>query len=318
MKLLITGDWHLDTQKPENRTDDYFQTQYEKVKWIFSLASEKKCKAILQPGDLFNSHRANDFIKQYYIDLFLYNLTCVDRFPKINFLTIFGQHDLRFHSSNRENTPLQVLDAARSLMILENKAIFCNDDPTHLFYGASWGEEIPEIAEINKEGYVHILLMHKLILEDTEGWEKNFLSVDNVFRFCKHDIIVSGDNHLSFMAEKFSKTKSTRLLFNCGSLMRNRIDQKEHKPVVYIVDTEDMSYEAHYIPIKPFAEVMDVKKAEQRKERNEELESFVDKLSGDVNIEGLDFLRNLEAYMVENKMPANVKEFIEEMLSCET
>jgi hypothetical protein len=142
--------------------------------------------------------------------------------------------------------------------------------------------------------------------------------VDNVFRFCKHDIIVSGDNHLSFMAEKFSKTKSTRLLFNCGSLMRNRIDQKDHKPVVYVVDTSDMSYETHYIPVKPFAEVMDVKKAEKRKARNEELESFVDKLSGDTQIEGLDFLRNLEAYMVENKVPANVKEFIEEMLSCET
>jgi len=319
MKLLVTGDWHLDTHKPENRTDDYFQTQFEKVQWIFNLAEEEKCKAILQPGDLFNSHKANDYIKQHYINYFLDRMTHVDRFPKIDFFTIFGQHDLRFHSSNRDNTPLMVLEASKALTILSNERPMEVQMPgtrTVLFlYAMNWGEEIPEL--IDKDG-IHILLMHKLVLEDTEGWEKNFLSVDNVFRFCKHDIIVCGDNHLSFVKEKQLEEGAGRLLFNCGSLMRNRIDQVDHKPVVYIVDTMDLQYEAYYIPIKPFDEVMDVKKATQRKARNEELEAFVSKLSGDIQIEGLDFIRNLEAYMAENKIEANVKTFIEEMLSCET
>jgi predicted phosphodiesterase len=227
--------------------------------------------------------------------------------------TIFGQHDLRFHSSNRENTPLAVLEAAEACYICQEDPYIVDwPDENRLvyIYGANWGEEIPPVRRTNG---IHILLIHKLILEDTEGWEQNYISVDNMFRFCKHDVIVCGDNHQSFMREK-----KGRLLFNCGSLMRNRIDQKEHKPVVYIVDTSDMSYEAHYIPIKPFDEVMNVERAEKRKARNEELESFVNKLSGDTQIEGLDFLRNLEAYMTEKEVPANVKEFIEEMLSCET
>ena len=308
MKLLITGDWHLDTQRPENRTDDYFQTQFEKVRWIFDLAAENECLFILQPGDLFNSHKANDFIKQHYIKFFLDRLG--DHSTEL--ITIFGQHDLRFHSSNRENTPIKVLDSATAVMPLRNESVFHNLSPKIRFYGCSWGEEIPEIKPTS-DAELHILLIHKLILEDTEGWEKNYISVENMFRFCKHQIIVCGDNHQSFMREK-----NGRLLFNCGSLMRNRIDQKEHKPVVYIVDTDTQKYETHYIPVKPFEEVMDVNKAEKRKARNEELEAFVSKLSGDVRIEGLDFLRNIEAYMKENNIPANVKQFVEEMLSCET
>jgi len=318
VRLLITGDWHLDTYRPRNRTDDYFQTQFEKVKWIFGLAEEEECEGILQPGDMFNSHKANDFLKQFYIDYFLYRMTQIDRFPKMDFFTIFGQHDLRFHSSNKQNTPLRVLEAAHAITIVPNKAIFPTQfrvrHKDHYIYGCNWGEEIPEL--VDKDG-IHILLMHKLVLEDIEGWEKKYLSVENVFRFSKHDIIVCGDNHISFMAEKFHKDKQSRLLFNCGSLMRNRIDQRNHKPKVYIVDTSDMSYEEHLIPVKPFDEVMDVEKAEQEKEKNEQLEAFVEKLSGDVNIEGLDFLRNLEAFMEENEIDVPVKEFVEEVLAWE-
>ena len=312
MKLLVTGDWHLDAQRPENRTDDYFQSQYEKVKWIYNLARDEQCCGILQPGDLFNSHRANDLIKQLYIGYFRSRTMPEDDIILPPYLyTIFGQHDLRFHSSNKDNTPLRVLEAAGVCTTLDSDPIGIHDAMETIYlYGMNWGEEIPEISS---DPAVHILLLHKLILEDTEGWEKNYISVDNVFRFCKHQIIVCGDNHQSFMREK-----NGRMLFNCGSLMRNRIDQKDHKPVVYVVDTYEQSYKAHYIPIKPFDEVMDVKKAEQRKERNEELEAFVSKLSGDVNIEGLDFVKNIEAYMEDNPVPGSVKDFVEEMLSCET
>ena len=314
MKLLITGDWHLDTYRPRNRTDDYFETQSEKIQWILHKAEQEGCYTILQPGDMFNSHRANDFLKQYYIDRFKYMRTDINGHTKPPYIhTIFGQHDLRFHSSDRDNTPLKVLEVADAITLLDNDSLSISEEGIFL-YGTNWGEDIPEPC--CDEG-VHILLIHKLVVEDIEGWERSYISTENMFRFSKHDIIVCGDNHLSFVAEKCDDVGPTRLLFNCGSLMRSRIDQAEHRPRVYIVDTVDLQYEEHFIPVKPIEEVMNIEKAEQEKERNEQLEAFVSKLTGDVNIEGLDFLHNLETYIAENEVEKPVKEFINEVVAGE-
>jgi exonuclease SbcD len=312
MKFLITGDWHLDTYSPRNRTDNYFESQFEKVKWIFELAQAEGCDFILQPGDMFNSHKASDFLKQHYINY----LIVEKEYLATELCTIFGQHDLRFHSSDKKNTPLAVLNSAGALRLIANDEPYaCEYDKQRIFiYGCNWGEEIPPVDD--REG-VHVLLIHKLVVEDIEGWERHYISTENMFRFSDHDIIVCGDNHLSFMAEKFDEIGQTRLLFNCGSLMRSRIDQAKHEPKVYIVDICDLQYEEHKIPVKPIEEVMNVEKAEQEKERNEQLEAFVSKLTGDVNIEGLDFLRNLETYIAENEVESPVKDFINEVVAGE-
>ena len=314
MKLLITGDWHLDTQKPENRTDDYFQTQYGKVKWIFQKAVNEGCHAILQPGDLFNSHKANDFLKQFYMDRILFYCKDVDGLSKPPYLyTIYGQHDLRFHSSDKDNTPLRVLEVADACSVLSGDNDNLCIDPSGIYlYGMNWGEEIPKRTS---EKGVHILLMHKLVIEDTVGWEKDFLSADNVLRLSKHDIIVCGDNHLSFMREICDDVGPTRLLFNCGSLMRSKVDQIDHKPVVYTVNTVDLQWKAHSVPIKPFHDVMNVSRAQMRADRNEQLESFVDKLGGEVEISGLDFKLNVMSYCKQNDIDQETISFIEEVMS---
>jgi DNA repair exonuclease SbcCD nuclease subunit len=311
MKLLITGDWHLDTQSPENRIDDYCETQFDKIKWIYGLAIEKGCGAILQPGDVFNSHRANDFLKWRYIN-FMRAMTRPSACAKPPLLyTIFGQHDLRYHSSARENTPLSVLEAAEVCHI-------CQEDPYILdwadenylvyIYGCNWGEEIPPVRKSNG---VHILLIHKLVVDVKQGWEDVYLSIDDAFDSCEHDIIVCGDNHQSFAYHN-----KGRLLFNCGSLMRSRVDQVEHRPVVFIVDTEDRKIEPTYIPVKPIEDVLDVVTATRKKQRNEQLESFVNTLSSDdFQITGLDFKRNVYNYCKENEIDKETIDFINEVMS---
>ena len=309
MRLLITGDWHIDNYKPENRTDDYFLSQFGKIKWIFEFAFKQDCWIILQPGDMFNSHKASDFLKQHYINYFLDRLNITDGHTR-DFFTIFGQHDLRYHSSDRKNTPLRVLESSEACTVLSNDmpvSVLDDNNRMHHFYGANWGEEIPELVDDPQA--IHILLIHTLVVEDIEGWEEKFIYADNMFKFCKHDFMICGDNHL-----RFTKQKGMRTVFNCGSLMRTRIDQADHKPAVYVLDTADMSWWEALVPIKPFEEVMDVRTATAKKERNEELESFVEKLSGDIEIQGLDFKRNVSTYLSENKEDPRVEQFILEVM----
>ena len=57
MKFLITGDLHLRASNPENRTDNFFLTQLNKMEQIFKLSIQNNCNYLLCPGDVFDGPR---------------------------------------------------------------------------------------------------------------------------------------------------------------------------------------------------------------------------------------------------------------------
>lgn len=282
MKILLTGDWHLTVNQPKKRIDNYFKAQRKKLEFIFNLAMEKDCYIILQPGDFFDSHKANDFLKRDIINL-------IKEINPPHIKTIFGQHDLRYHSSDTKNTPLRVLEAAAVLDVLSYEKY----GDTNL-YGASWFEDIPKVTTKG----INILVIHKMIIKDKLLWEgqEDATKANILLRTHNFDLIVSGDNHESFVLSHRNKQ-----LVNCGSLMRMTTAQLDHKPVVYIYNTKDKSLEEHFIPIEPVEKVFDLSTIEKEKKENKELEAFVAHLKSDAKIEGLDYAKNLFAYTKENK-----------------
>jgi hypothetical protein len=52
------------------------------------------------------------------------------------------------------------------------------------------------------------------------------------------------------------------------------------------------------------------------KERDEGLESFVERLTGEVELEGLDFIKNMDIYTIENKEDIDIAtlDIIEEVM----
>lgn len=297
MKFIVTGDWHLDNRSPENRTDNYFETQAGKVDFVIDQGSFP----ILQPGDFFNSYKANDFLKQFYIK----------KLQEEKIYTVFGQHDLRFHSSDKKNTPLRVLEASGVVQIATEEALLLKN---HAIYGCSWGEEFPEIED---EKEFNILLLHKLVTcDDSFSWESDdWIHAKNLFRLTQFDLIVSGDNHKTFIAEKEGK-KGKRFVINCGSLMRSTIDQQDHEPHIYLFDTKERTAEKILIPVRPFLEVINLEKSKKIKSRDEKLEAFVQKLK-DLRLEGIDFEKNVQLYFQEHKkeIEPEVIQFVERMLS---
>jgi len=302
MRFLASGDWHITNVKPEKRLDkDYFQTVMSKLKVLFETAQQMKCDFILQGGDFFDSHKANDFLKRHMIKTL--------KHYGIKVITCFGQHDLRFHSSDIRNTPLGVLQAAGVIQIAPNWEPIMFED-VHV-YGASWFEDIPE--ELYNKNVFNVLITHRMVLEEklwdgqTEGEFGNKL-----LRTSPFDLIVSGDNH-----QHFTFKTGRRHLVNCGSLIRTRIDQFSHRPAFYIFDTETRDLQMEYIAVEQPENIFDLTKAETEKEENEVLLAFVERLKKNVKLEGLDFSKNIKTYMEEHmeEIDHGTKRILKEVLN---
>jgi predicted phosphodiesterase len=284
MKLLLTGDIHYTDKAPRTRTDDYLSELHRKI-----MVLKNHNLTILQPGDLTDTP-------------FLSYLTfrrLLSILQGITILSVYGQHDLRYR--NKGNTPVDTLkDACSSFHIAD--AVPYELEKNVYLYGASFEEEIPKITTASS---YNILLIHRMISPiKSEDWhEEEALPFLKKHKF---NLIISGDNHKSFEAKHNYKR-----LINCGSLMRSKIDQIDHKPCYYIFDTKTERLEKHFIPITDGDKVFDMNLKEEKAERNEDLEAFVSGLSKQKEM-GLNIQNNLIAYMKKNKIGEDIQNIIRE------
>jgi len=298
MKLLITGDKHLDNKTPRNRLDDRWETSQRKERFIAQTAYENKCSYVLQPGDFFDNYKASDFLKQWIIDFL--------RPMPFHTLTVFGQHDLRYHNSNTENTPLKVLEASRCVTILGKESSELPQKSGDIsIYGCSWFEDVPGIKYKDQ---FNVLVMHKMVIKEKlwPGQEAEYGS--HFLEKTEFDLIVSGDNHRTFILEK-----GNRFLINCGALYRNSIDLMDHKPICVVFDTDKRDYQIIHVPIEPADKVFDLTKIKTEKEVNEKLKVFVDGLK-EQEVRELDFEKELERYIRENKVDEYVQLILNEIM----
>ena len=59
--------------------------------------------------------------------------------------------------------------------------------------------------------------------------------------------------------------------------------------------------------------MFDLERVESEKEKNEELELFIENLNNDIDIDGLDFMRNIDNYIEENELDKEVVQAINEI-----
>jgi DNA repair exonuclease SbcCD nuclease subunit len=295
MKIIAAGDLHIRERRPENRIDsDYVLTQFDKIRWVLEFA-RKNDAILLLPGDIFDSPTQSNLMLQICIRMFF-------DYSQVSVGAVYGQHDMRYHSSNYENTALAVLAAAKVLFDMETPQWF--ENTTVIVYGCSFGQEIPKITT---KGF-NILLIHKMIIDSDKLWagQEDFEYAQNFLRKNKFDLIISGDNHQCFDAHVDGKH-----LFNCGSLMRNTTAQLNHIPRVVLFDTNTKKYEIVPIPVKPISEVFDLSKIEEKKKKEEQFEAFVKGLTESKDI-SLNFQDRLLSYIKENEISDEIKNIIME------
>ncbi len=280
MKILCGPDLHIRVTAPEHRIDDFVETQKHKIKWMMKLANKHRCAYVLLPGDITDHSRLPYYITDYYVRLF-------KSYEKVTILAVRGQHDMLYHVES-ENTPFSLMDAGEAIIDMGgvNRLFATNIGIS----GVSFDGEMPDIVWDLVEGQINILLIHKMFVDD-KLWEsqEEYERASIFLAKSKWDLIVSGDNHQHF---SFFQSEN-RFHINCGSLMRQNIDQLDHKPVVYIYDTVTKMITPYYIPIDPPEDVFNIEAAEAKKEKDEKLEAFVEKVREDTEITGLDYVKNL-------------------------
>lgn len=294
MKFLCLPDMHIDGDRPVNRIDNYWETVKKKLVFAFDVANNYRADAVLSPGDFTNTPSLSWIEFSDIVNMF--NKCLAD----IEFYCCFGQHDMRYRT--KANTALMGFYYAVSKFYILEQSITKNKvimDDTVTIYGCSYNDEIPEI--VNDKRF-NILLIHRMII-DKKLWSKqtdyepsNLFIRDNPF-----DLIISGDNHQQFEA----KTPGGRWLFNCGTMMRNKIDMIDYKPYMIIFDTNTKQHERIYFPIEPASKVFRMEKVAEEKERDEKLEAFVSGLSSQKEL-SLSFEDNLIKYIAENHVDEGV------------
>jgi DNA repair exonuclease SbcCD nuclease subunit len=280
MKLIWSADWHIADIAPRCRLDDDWYIFLENIiKFIVKTANAKN--AILGiGGDLFGRRSPN--VSNYLVSMFIRNVLQVKKGTRI----LAGNHDEYFHNFDYiSKTSFGILDAF--INGIENNGRLSYIDDLGTWY--NFNEEV-----INPDE--EIVFIHRLVFNSAKSIPPNVqasTAQDLLDEFPKAKLILTGDNHGSFIYEK-----KGRKVCNPGSIYRGTSEQINYKPSVYFIDTDKDIIEQIFLPD---TELMVTDKYIQEEHlREDRLNSFVEKLKSNEGIT-LDFMSNLENAIKKNK-----------------
>lgn len=289
-KFIVTADWHLRNQTPRCRKDeDWILTQKNALKQVLNVAVGRNCNVFLV-GDIF--HSANE--TTFEIVQIVQNFARVLGEHNLSLYVLFGNHDLRFHSSS-------YIDKSAVGILLQSENIY----PISIFENVS-APNFDEEVNCEDKDY---LFIHTLCFPDMKTMPPNVNAVcakDLLEEYSFNHFCFTGDYHGNFHYEW-----NGRHVVNSGCLLRQAVDMKDHQCGVYYIDTD--SEEVEFIPIKDDVELVDDSYIIEEKERDERIESFVDKLR-QTDLVTLDYLENIEKALMDNSISDKVKDVIRELL----
>lgn len=306
---ILTADWHIRSDTPICRTDNFFAAMEKKIDFIFALSKEHACP-ILVTGDIGHKPQWPNWLLEWFIS----------KTNDCKIICIPGQHDLPNHKiSLFEESGMGVLEAAEiietiGILHTEDKTISCHFSSKSIIkkYGFHitpfpYGSEIKSLGWGKEYGIVDmpmIAMTHQMIIENKILWPDQTAPKGHQIlkKFSEYQLILSGDNHNAFTIEY-----EGRLLVNPGSIMRAFADQENHRPRVYLWYAETNEVEPIYLPIKKnVISRTHIDIAKERKNRNQ---AFIERVNNDVEIE-LSYEVNLENYFNKYRTEKLIKEKI--------
>ena len=288
--LILSADWHVRSDRPVCRTDDYMEAQKKKIEFILYLAEKEDCP-ILIAGDIGHRPIWGDRLLNWFIEL--------NECPVVKIYTISGQHDLINHRLDKwAEGGLGVLTKKSTLAVMENH-LFCYDYYIHPF---PYSAKIKETTKFRDK--LNVAIAHQMVIKTQKDklWpdQKAYSGKWFLKKYPCYDLIVTGDNHQSFAVEY-----DGRWLINPGSIMRMTAAQIDHKPSVYLWYAKSNSVERIYLPIED--NVISREHIEEDEKRDDRIESFVSRLK-DTHEIGFNFEQNLKEFFNTNRQRKRVEE----------
>ena len=301
-KLILLSDLHLRDTIPQGRIDNFQDTMWSKLEFVFRIAEDEKVDAILQAGDFFDKAKPSyGLVTRFIATHQFFNSTPI--------YCVIGQHDMYMRSSNIADTAFGLLATMEILFIAQKFPVGIKDC---MIYGNSYGDTYDFEVE-TKYNAINILITHDMIgnkplypgHEYTDAGK--FLADHPEF-----DIILCGDYHYPFHIRR-----DGRHIVNTGCMLRMTRDDRDmnRKPFFYIVDTTKNEWKQYEIPHEPvnmvFADKKDVPELAITNEGD--LLRFIQQLK-QKGKSGIHYLDVLDEYCREHEISNEVQDLIKEVL----
>ena len=274
--LIFCGDFHLRDIIPTCRTDDFLPAQTKKLNFISELQLRYNC-AVVHTGDLWDNWKPSPFMITY----------AIKYLPK-NFWSILGNHDLPQHSLELiYKSGINTLAEAGWLKIID---------------GCHWQETPEHLSLIFNTK--KILVWHIMTYKGKQPFPgcTDPAATKLLRKYPQYDLIVTGHNHKSFV-EKYEG----RLLVNPGSLTRQKADQIDHRPCVYLWYAETNTVKPVYLPIEQ--DVITREHITRQEQRDERIDAFISRLDDDWKA-AVSFEENLERFAKANRIRTSVMDIV--------
>lgn len=268
--FIAAADLHIHSRVPENRKGDYFGQVITKFIKLTELTRKHSVPSILVvAGDFFDAPNVPYKVTKRLIEIILMH--------HIEILVVPGQHDLRYHVSGLDNTPLGTLEAAGAVTILSNKHKYIPEGLNGIsFIGAGWNEEPEEQADV--------LVTHRMVTKKGGLWpgHTNYSTAHSIMRkYPWAKCVISGDNHTPHCLN----LPDNKIQVNCGSMVRSTKNQIGYQPRCWKIDTSQWTAKPLKIECEPDEDVFDFNKIsinelkEEAKEKAEQkIEEFINTL----------------------------------------
>lgn len=284
---IITSDIELRAHRPICRTDDHWEAQSNKIKFIRDIQKRFGMIPLIDGGDLFDK-KYKQYPNHYLVAWAIANLPSP-------IYTVPGNHDLPGKTIEKySDSAMNVLEQAG---VVKMNDFFVTKEGKKIFvHRIPWGEPV-ETKEVPKEGFhFKIVLIHAMVYDrdlpfpGCEGYEKNQL----LRMFSNFDLIVCGHHHATFTG---INRRTGTVLVNPGSLMRNDADQDQFKPSIFLWYAEENRIEQIFVPI--VSGVVSREHLDEKAKTEVRLDAFIEKL-GQQHISGINFELNLESALTKD------------------
>jgi exonuclease SbcD len=313
--FIITGDWHYRLQNPKARMDDYLEALDNKISEVYDLARRYHAKAIIVPGDIFDS--ANISIPG------IWQLAKKLKSAPCTVITVPGNHDIASHNLETiPRTPYGLLKELGYIYCMHNNwdglLTDIPEDANIIVSGHGYNTETDNDItqyglkeDVSKGFNVHIT--HGMLLEKSPGIEMKHTLVSDLEKLpegLKPHVLINGHYHFGLPLTWVGKT----LVINPGALGRltahvEEMNREVKVALLTINGPED--YNAKFIPLKSAAPghvVLSREHIEQEEVRNERLETFLKLLSSESEQKFLEVQEIVESVARSDNLPKDVVE----------
>lgn len=291
---ILLSDIHLSLKPPVWRSaePDWFEAMARPLDEIKELQKEYPYCPILCAGDIFDKWNSSPEIINF----------ALEHLPDGMF-AIPGQHDLPLHNYEdiKRSAYWTLVEADKITNVTQDLINIASSELT--LYGIPYGGRI-DSATPHQSEFLQIAIVHDYVWITNYGYpgaplENNVSALEK--KLSGWDVVVFGDNHKGFLTYKIGQTT----VFNCGTLMRRKLDEIDYKPQVgLLLDTGEVI--SHYLDISK-DKYLD--KVEGKVDPELDMTSFIEELEK-LGETALDFRDAMKRFFRKGKITNEAKQVI--------